>query len=608
MADYNYDQSLYQHEVLLYAIDFFSQSFELNDIMEYTLDFSNEILTLNNSALFIYKNNKFSLEKSKNYNLSQYSIKATEKLNKLPVFHGQILYSDYDKYFNKKDLNILKPQLIIPLFIKETLHGFIVTGGKTLGEFNKRDFLIANTLMRLANMSLENTHNFLNLKEKNKELDNKIFDLFFVNQTSRSLLSELNIESLYTLCTDVIGEVSCSKITTFGLYDELSEKIILRNYRDIASYQKNYCEFQMKKREYKGSKIILNYHDDIDIIKEYFVNWQDFRELNSKYIILLVKNDIIGFVTISDPVNDRNYDRNMFELIESLISTIYLAINNARLFKVVSDQKESLERKLNTLKKLNHLIKRVNSSKDIDGVCNNTTQILSIGFDIEKFFISIRDNNQYRIVSEYGFDTEEQILLKNNHWDEIDQEGVFYHFDSSENSKYLDEKLLRDIGESNCLVIAPMTIEDNFEKETIGYIVILKTDESLSEEEVLLIDTIANSITPVVKQMKEVQRIEKNYILNPEKILLESLDQMLFNKQEYNIDFTIYYKKITKKPFQEPVLDNYEEYNYVYLDNYIFIFVEENIDIELDTNLYDYYFSVDKIDDFYKEIRKLYQK
>ncbi len=56
------------------------------------------------------------------------------------------------------------------------------------------------------------------------KLDKKIFNLFFINHCSRTLLSELNLEKIYMLCIDIIRELTASSVTSFGLYEDARDK------------------------------------------------------------------------------------------------------------------------------------------------------------------------------------------------------------------------------------------------------------------------------------------------------------------------------------------------------------------------------------------------
>lgn len=591
---------LYRHEALLYAIDFFSQGVEIGQIANYAFDFANEILTLNFSAIFLKEEEDFILSKSKGYDLKSYKICAVDKLNNIAKFHGDIIKSNFQAFLEEKELEIFRPKLIIPLMVQDKTLGLLISNGKVIGELNNNDYNIATILMRLINKSLENTLYAEELKQKNKELDLQLFNHFFINHTTKILLSELDIESLYTLCTDIVGEVVCSKITAFGLYDEIKEKIVIRSYRDIFSFKKLYTELELLTKGYSNNKIIFNYNEDREEIKGIFKNWEEFEKLEAEYIILIVKDKILGFITISEPVNDREYNKIMFDLVESLASIIYIAISNGNLFKKIDQQKYLIEKKYNVLQKLSRIVKNINSSSNIEELSHRTMKTLNIGFSIEKALAIFKQNGRYEIVSTIGFDTKVKEIVKTDIWKLVDDSGITYEFSSIHNEKYFDKELYIDMGESNCLVISPIKIGNiSFEEEdnVLGYIVVLQTRRSLEAEEIVLIDTISGSIAPIIKQLNNIQQIKKEYILNEQELFLKDLREKFFSKEKYFIDFKIYYKKIIKKPFEELDFTAYSHFDYYYFDNYLLVLSEydlseEDFDDYIELNTFDEIFEV----------------
>ncbi|WP_432408433.1 hypothetical protein [Wukongibacter sp. M2B1] len=597
-------KKLYRHEALLYAIDFFSQGFNKRQTAKYAFDFVNEILTLRSSAIFLREDNKYVLHRCKRYDIKTYEIDASKKLDDIGRLHGNIIKSNFEKFIEPKEIEVFDPKLMIPLIVQDKTLGFIISNGKAMGELSNGDYNIATTLMRLINTSLANNLYAKELKEKNKELDLQIFNLFFINQTTKTLLSELNIETVYSLCTDIIGEVACSRITTFGLYDEISENLVIRSYRDIFSFSKYYTEFELLKDEYNSNNIILHYNRDKEEIKSIFKNWEEFEKLDTEYIILIVKDKILGFITISKPVNDRKYNSIMFDLIESLASIIYIAINNAKLFKHIGEQKHNIEKKFNIVQRLGKIIKSINSSSSVEELSKKVMRTLNIGFGIEKGFIIFRQNGGYEILDRVGFDTDIKRIDKSQMWETIDDMGIIYEFSSSRNKCYLGEELCKDIGDSNCIVISPIMIDNmglDKKENILGYVVVLNTKKSLEPEEIVLIDTISGSIAPVIKQLNYTEEIKKEYIINQQESFLKELREKVYNKENYYIDFKVYYKKIVKKPFEDIDFSAYSIFKYYYFDNYLFVLSE----YELCEDDFDGYVEINTIDDVFEMFNKI---
>ncbi|MGE5632747.1 MAG: GAF domain-containing protein [Caulobacteraceae bacterium] len=581
MIDNKNISKLYRYEALLQAIDFFTQKFNLEQLSHYAFEFANNILSLNSSALFLKNGDFYELKKSKNYQIQSYSIPDSHKLKRIATFHGDIIISNFENFFSPNDIGCFNMKFVIPLLIQNMMYGFIISDGKALGEFDEDDLIIARTHMRLMNNSLENSKNFSDLQEINKQLDQKVFNLFSINQSSRILLSVLDMSKLYSLSTDIFSELTSSKITAFGLYDEIRNKIILRGYKNVFSSKMCYNEFELVDKVYRGYRIVFNYRNDKEKLEKIFVNYADFEELEAEYIILLVKDNILGFVTISAPVNERKYDQSLFELIESLASSTYISFRNAILFEEVNRQKIIIENKLNVLTKLNNLIKNINSCGDIEELCSLTIKALNISFGINKAFIALYDGTRYIIKDYVGFSPSSLELETNENLAALSTSGMLYKYSGEYSSNYLPDWLLRDVSETNCLAIAPICTDEavlSTENQMLGYIIVLHTPEALKEEEILLIDTISSSIAPTINHMNAVNRVKREYVVNQSAIFLKELASKFANRKNYSIDFSIYYKKIPQAPFQDVDLEIYSSYEHFYFDNTLFVLSEAAIE------------------------------
>ncbi len=576
-----YISKLYRYEALLQAVDFFTQKFSQDQIALYALDFANEILTLNSSALFLLDGESFKLRKNRNYHIEQHEIPDSYKLQCIATFLGDVIQSDFYRFFNPGDLDDFNAKLIIPLIIHDKTYGFIVSDGKSIGELDEDDIIIARTLMRLIDNSLENSKIFAELQEKNIQLDQKVFNLFSISQSSRALLSELDLDNIYSLSIDIFSELTSSKVTSFGIYDDIRKKIIVKAYRHIFNSSKYYKEFELRNTSYSSSKMIFHYEKDRAELDKIFMNVHQFSELEAEYIILIVKDKILGFVTISKTVNDRLYDESLFELIESLAISTYISLNNAMHFKEVTHQKQIVEQKLNILVKLNKLIKNINSCEDIDELANLTIRTLNISFGIKKAIFAVKDHDKIIMKDSVGFSTAIESMQISQIWDDISNNGIFFSYIKNSLEDYFETQLISDIGDHNCLVIAPLVVDSHnyFEaSKTLGYLIVLQSSESLKEEEILLIDTISNSISPIMDHMLTVLNIKAEYMLNPEQAFLKSLDKYTTNKKCFFIDFFIYYKKIDKKPFTPIDLSAFDILSPISLDGFLFIFSEQKLD------------------------------
>jgi hypothetical protein len=395
--------TFYRFEGLLLAIEFFTQRFHIDQLSEYSFEFINEILTLNASALFIRDGDRFVMKQKRLYTDREYFIPYTGKLRRLVTFHGRTVKNDFAAFFEIKDVEHFDIKWVIPLMIDEHLHGFVISNGKIMGGFTDEDLVMSDTLMRLINNSLENSKHFYELQQLNYKLDQKIFNLFTINHSTKALLSELVLHRLHEIATDVFSEVSSSRITSFGVVDPITGKLKITGYRNVASYTNYYGDFELHTLVYSGP-IVLHRERDQELICGLFVNPEELQQLEAEYIILIVKEQIIGMVTLSLPVNDRVYDESTFELIESLAASTFIAISNAMLFQEGNRQRERAEMKLKLLVTLNKLIRNLNECTTPEELCHFTLKTLHMSFGFRKLLICLRQGDRYIVEEAIGWE------------------------------------------------------------------------------------------------------------------------------------------------------------------------------------------------------------
>lgn len=511
------NKGLEQFDILLKSIDFFTQRVYIEQIMDYGFEFLKKLLIVKSSALFIRNGKEFQLKRQDGYGISDYHFLSSRKLDELPLFHGRMVTKNINSYLPTEVIELFQIELVVPLMIDTELVGFIVATGKNDSEFNANDLTMVDHLMKLINYSLENNQRFLDFQKINADLDQKIFNLFVINQSTKALLSELKLDKLYAIATDVFSEITGSAVTSFGIYDPLINKIKMSGYRNVSSYMSYYTEFEITNRKY-SSNIVLHLKKNLDAIKSLFVNWEELHKLEAEYIVLIVKDEILGLVTISKSINGESYSRSDFELIESLASTTYIAITNARLFNEIKGQKEQIEKKYDGLTKLNKLIKTINSAQTKDELLTLTLQTLQLGFGVNKAFFAERTaNGEYCISKSIGLqETEGQSYHLPESIKSRLSDDTIYDYDASNIVNYFsEEELVQQFGEMNGIVLSPIIFNGYIpnNKQIDGFLVVLDTKENLKNEEITVIDTITKNISPILNHMKKYEEMKAQYLM-----------------------------------------------------------------------------------------------
>lgn len=208
--DFNNDNrtDLYRYNGLLEAIRFFSNRLTLEQITDAAFDFVNELLTVEKSSMYLFYNNRYELRKQRGAKTENLHIALTPELSNFILYVGNVVNGRdaLEQYFDASILDALDATVMLPLALENKLYGFFLLSRRISAEFNNSDILVCETLMNLFNNSLENCNRLERLQISNQELDEKIFNLFAINQSAKAMLTEHNLDDLYSLAVDVFSE------------------------------------------------------------------------------------------------------------------------------------------------------------------------------------------------------------------------------------------------------------------------------------------------------------------------------------------------------------------------------------------------------------------
>ena len=541
---------MFRYSGLILAVDYFSQKLNSEQIMNAAFDFVNELLTLENSSLYSLTDGSFQLIREKGKSIGVRSIPSNKKINDLAVFHGNILTDRASilRFFDEVIYSNCNVDIVVPIIVDSKLDGFILVPEKASGEFDQNDHIICEVLMNLCNSAMRNYASYTELKSINTSLDEKIFNLFAINQSSKALLSQLDLDSLYSLSIDVFSELTQSSSTGFVLYDEKSEKYILRSCRFIfeSISSLNLILETHENTAVDPNRIIIDLAnpDDEHYFNSIFKNGVcTISVLKAQYVILLNKGShVLGFVTLGTTVTGSGYKKNIFELIESLASSTYIAISNANHFKQVEEQKKVIQNKLDRLISLNTLVKNINSSMNIETLIDITMKTLSISFLAEKCLIATynKEDKVFKVESSYGIKDGISIIKTNRSWNRVLKGRTALAMDSGELKKYFDDDVCDRFGEITGALIAPIYL-DRSDVEILGVIIVFDFFDSLisDEENVLTIETISGHIAPLLYNLDLIE--EQKTVLKPDyaEIFKKDLNNEIKQAGEYGLELFI---------------------------------------------------------------------
>lgn len=542
---------LYRYTGLIHAIEFFSQKLSMDQIIDSAFDFVNELLLLERSVVFVLQGSNYVPKKIKGYYDTVVPIKNNDNLQNLAILYGTLIHDtvQLEKYFDKSIIASYGVTTVIPLIIENSLFGFIFISSKTAGEMHSDDYIISEALMRLFNNALEYYKRYEELQEANKELDEKVFNLFAINQSSKALLSELNMEVLYNLSVDVFSELTQSAVTGFFLYDDKSETYMLKSFKDIFHSDKElYLGLSQRKlARIDINRLIVHLKNAADVayFNSLFIEQADILDaLQAQYVVFLIKNGrILGFVTLANTVTGMEYRKSIFELIESLASATYIALSNAQLFKQVNEQKKIIQSKLDRVVSLNVLMKNINSSLTMDTLLELTAKTMEISFDVEKGIVAVynKEKDVFSIARTVGIETKKKEIRANAHWKRVFEGDTIFEATEENVGRLIHAALMEDIGVCPGVVISPIFV-DRIDIEMLGVIIILKYRNAQIEDEenLLTIETIAGHLAPVMSNLSTLEEQKRFHLPNYTELFKRDLKNRLEEAMECSLTLEVF--------------------------------------------------------------------
>lgn len=592
----NYRQQVDRYHGMISAIEFFSGRFDVEQIIEYANEFIHKLLPTKRSLVWCLEDGVHYTPKIQVGYQTNYSFKHDSSYDQVVHFHAGLLYPDaIEKYFPEQVASE-SCDFAVSLAMDKTLYGIILVQLKDDYEITSDDVIIAEALMNLFATALTNYRGYMDLKEIQVQLDEKIFNLFAVNQSTKALLSETNLDSLYNLSIGVFAELTQSVYTTFFIVDEISETFKLKGARHVFDISKNNLEISLfpSSTGRKSLPILLDTSnpEDLDAFKGYFYNSDEvLSKIKPKYIVVLKKfNEIVGFVTLGEKVNGNDYDQSIFELIESLASSTYIAIINGMYIERINQQKALINRKLEELIRLNALMKNINKAKDCEQVYQLVMKTLEVNFGISLGYMAQWHENlqSFEIVSGINMKRLHDKVHRTNNMSTLFQgDQVIMHDETS--VKSLFNHMMGDVFdiEPQGLVLLPIYYEDDESEDNevmmLSVIALMASKEGIlaSEENLVKFEAITTHLAPVLYQLQSMEQIKRTHQKNYLQLFQDGLCYQIEEADSFQLDlYLLSLKAKEKKVFEKPPhLDEMlETIPYVYPLDYEQIFILCNME------------------------------
>jgi len=334
-----------------------------------------------NGAIFIFHKEDTSVSElcSIGINNNSKSIKLSDSfLVNIKVYqYGVLNYDkqpdwiegDFKKYLAKSSI-----KTIIPLFHKNRLLGILCVGEKFMSEvFTNIDYKILEIISNHLTKSLFNYELIQNVEEKKQELNIKLLELETLFDIGVAISSVLDVDELaHDVLLRAVGILNASK----GMFLLQNDKSPILDMLSIFNWgenkfllSKNIDVFKQMQNGNRG--LILTKKHKTDIQKK-------IQEKNLIIVPLRAKQNLLGYMILCDKETRsgvENFKDLDLDILTSLSNQAAVAMDNAKLFKEITEAKQFNE---NILGSIATGVITINSIGEIDSINKAGENILKV--------------------------------------------------------------------------------------------------------------------------------------------------------------------------------------------------------------------------------------
>lgn len=532
---------------ILETIDFFSQVLHPEQLEAYGYNYIHQLLELERSMIFM-KNASGShliLKGATNVPVEGYAIELTERVKELATKVGVVLYGDLGRYLPEDLMAILPANMLIPLIVAEELIGLIITDswhGDT-----QEDFTFVEAVKKMINNAFYTGIQMIENRNFKQEADRKLYDQMLMHQIVRMMLSELEIDQLLGICVDGIRELTASAQTSLFLIDEQVGCLKLKHYEDLIHYRKAYGEVHWK-REHVPKKMIYHLSEDKGELLEAIGKngLLVLEQIGAKYLVLLKKSPVIGFLTVGETVAGQVYTSSTLEMVESIMGTVCIAIENAKHHQDLKHKHKQLTESYQAMKTLSKTIEVIGGAEDFEEFSALLAQDISLQLGLGQYLVAKKTKAGFEVVHSSIPELEQLVLTLTEEGKEELGKGLILDFSPNSSGKYILDYSVNELLSEQVLMspIVEKGIEEN-ELEIIGLIIGSNFSHEIGQFEISYLEAISQGATPLFKRFMTEQKVEALSSGGTLQRFLEELERKDEEQRNYWMPYRVYYKKAT---------------------------------------------------------------
>jgi GAF domain-containing protein/CheY-like chemotaxis protein/tetratricopeptide (TPR) repeat protein len=273
--------------------------------------------------------------------------------------------------------------------------------------FTEADVRLLQTLASSMSVALENARLFDETERLLKETEQRATELAIINSVQQGLASQLEMQGIYDLVGDKIRETFDAQSVLIITLDPEAE-----TQHDIYCYEKGQRYYyepgpvsDFVRRLISTRQVVLINEDAERLAAEYGMELSPGTQMSKSmlFVPLIVANEIRGIISLQNIDRENAFTESDVRLLETLASSMSVALENARLFEETKRLFEAEQQRNAELAVISSVQQGLASQLDFQGIVDLVGDKLHEVFDVQLESIATYDKANDLIEWRYNY-------------------------------------------------------------------------------------------------------------------------------------------------------------------------------------------------------------
>ncbi|HSJ87212.1 MAG TPA: GAF domain-containing protein, partial [Anaerolineales bacterium] len=418
---------------------------------------------------------------------------------------------------------ITRSNLFVPMLVGDDLKGYVsLQNVDRDNAFSESDVRLLQTLTNSMSVALENARLFDETQRLLKETEQRNAELAIINSVQRGLASKLNIQSIYEMVGEQLHQVFPQFDISVGAY-EPEDDLITTGYMiehgkriDLPSFRVGNMGFigQMIRT---GKTILVNENMEEESTKVGSRTLEGTDTPRSHLLVPLIIHDVVrGLVVMQDMEREHAFSDSDVRLLETITSSMSVALENARLFDETQRLLKITEQRAAELAIISSVQQALASKLDMQAIYDLVGDKIQEIFDAQSVLIAIFDQANELTHIPYNFELGQRYYSNPYPFTGLHKklihtgQTILINEDAERRFQELGMVLMPGTQPSKSMLFVPL----NSGSGVNGVISLqnIEREHAFSESDVRLLETLASSMSVALENARlfdETQRLLK---------------------------------------------------------------------------------------------------